>query len=127
MDSTICALVVDDEGTIVSCLFDVAQTKVAFNAAGEITEDMTAEIKSKQEKGDEYNMRPASPIGKEWFEQANALATFCVGKTLEEAVAGIAIGEDGKPTGADVVTSCTMKVGDFVKALEKAYAMATAK
>ena len=127
VDSTICALVVDDEGKIVSCLFDVAQTKVAFNAAGEITADMTAVIKSKQEKGDEYNMRPASPISKEWYEQANALAAFCVGKTLEEAVAGIAVDEKGYPTGADVVTSCTMKVGDFVKALEKAYAMATAK
>ena len=117
----------DDEGKIVSCLFDVAQTKVAFNAAGEITADMTAVIKSKQEKGDEYNMKPASPIGKEWFEQANALAAFCVGKTLEEAVAGIAVDEKGYPTGADVVTSCTMHATDFVKALEKAYAMATAK
>lgn len=127
VDSTICALAVDDEGKIVSCLFDVAQTQVAFNAAGEITADMTAEIQTQQEKGDAYNMKVASAIGKEWYEQADALAAFCVGKTLEEAVAGIAVNEDGYATGADVVSGCTMHVSAFVKALEKAYAMATAE
>lgn len=127
VDSTICALVVDDEGKIVSCVFDVAQTKVAFNAAGEITADMTAEIVTKHEKGDAYNMKGASGIGKEWFEQAEALGAYCVGKTLDEVIAGIAMNDSGYPTGEDVVSGCTIQVSDFVKALQKAYAMATAK
>ena len=108
----------DDEGKIVSCLFDGAQTKVAFNAAGKVTADMTAEIQTQQEKGDAYGMKAASSIGKEWYEQADALAAFCVGKTLEAAVAGIALSEDGYATGADVVSGCTVHASDFVKALE---------
>ena len=123
VDSTICALVVDDEGKIVSCLFDVAQTKVAFNAAGEITADMTAVIKSKQEKGDEYNMRPASPIGKEWYEQMTALESWCIGKTVEEVLA-TPLDESGKATDADLVSGCTVHINAQLKALEKAAANA---
>ena len=74
VDSTVCALAVDADGKIVSCLFDVAQTKIGFSAAGAITADKTAEVKSKQELGDDYGMRGASAIGKEWNEQADALA-----------------------------------------------------
>ena len=84
-------------------------------------------MKSKQELGDDYGMRGASSIGKEWNEQADALAAYCVGKTYEEVVAGVAADEKGYPTSADVVSGCTMKVNAFLKALEKAYTMATAK
>ena len=121
VDSTICALVVDDEGKIVSCLFDVAQTKVAFNAAGEITADMTAVIKSKQEKGDEYNMKPASPIGKEWFEQIAALEDWLVGKTA----ADLKTAYEGKDE--SLVTVCSIKLESVCVALEKAVADALAE
>lgn len=94
---------------------------------GEITADMSADVLSKQELGDAYGMKPASGIGKEWFEQADALAAYCVGKTYDEVVAGLAMDEAGHATDADLLTGCTMKVGGFVKALEKAYAQATAK
>ena len=127
VDSTVCALAVDADGKIVSCLFDIAQTKIGFSAAGAITADKTAEVKSKQELGDEYGMRGASAIGKEWNEQADALAAYCVGKTYEEVVAGVAADEKGYPTSADVVSGCTMNINAFLKALEKAYTMATAK
>ena len=125
-DVTICALVVDDEGKIVSCIFDVVQATVGFDAAGQITSDLSNEVRTKQEKGPDYGMLKASAIGKEWYEQADALAAYCVGKTLEEAVAGIAV-ENGHATGADVVSGCTIAVSDLVKALEKAYAAATAE
>lgn len=125
-DVTICALVVDDEGKIVSCIFDVVQATVGFDAAGQITSDLMAEVLTKQEKGADYGMVVASAIGKEWNEQADALAAYCVGKTLDEAIAGIAE-ENGHATGADVVSGCTMGVTDLVKALEKAYAAATAE
>lgn len=127
VDSTVCALVVGDDGKIVSCLFDVAQTKVAYSAAGVITADKTAEIKSKMELGADYNMKPASPIGKEWNEQATALAEYCVGKTLEEVLAAVTSDETGHCNAEDLKTSCTMAVGGLLTALEKAYTMATAK
>ena len=62
VDSTICALVVGEDGKIKSVRFDVAQTKVGFNAKGEVTADLAAEIKSKLELGDDYGMRKASPL-----------------------------------------------------------------
>lgn len=76
------------------------------------------------EKGLEYGMKGASPIGKEWDEQATFLADFCVGKTLEEVVAGVAE-VDGYASSEDVKAGCTMHVTDFIVALEKAYTMAT--
>lgn len=127
VDATMCALVVDDEGKIVSCIFDVAQIKVPFTAAGEVVTD-GVDLRTKEEKQGDYGMLPASDIGKEWFEQAKALADFCVGKTLEEAVAGIAVDEEKHvSTNADVLDGCTMKVTDFIEAMTKAYAQATAK
>lgn len=127
VDSTICALVVGDDGKIVSCLFDCAQTKIAYSAEGKITADKTAEIKTKHELGDAYNMKPASPIGKEWNEQALALAEYCVGKTLEEIKTNVTSDETGHCNAEDLKTSCTMAVGAFLTALEKAYTQATAK
>ena len=120
VDSTVCAVVVGADGKIVSCLFDVASTKVTFSTAGLITADKSAEIKTKQELGDAYNMKIASKIGTEWYQQAAALAEYCEGKTLTEVLTGVNGGEDLK-------TSVTMGVGDFMAALEKAYTQATAK
>lgn len=126
VDATVCALAVDDEGKIVSCIFDVAQIKVPFTAAGELAAD-GVDLRSKEEKQGDYGMLKASGIGKEWFEQAKALADFCIGKTLDEAVAGIAMDDGHVSTNADVLAGCTMKVADFIEAMTKAYAQATAK
>ena len=120
VDSTVCAVVVGEDGKILSCLFDMASTKVTFSAAGLITANKEAEIKTKNELGDAYNMKVASKIGMEWYQQAAALGEYCVGKTLEEVITGVNGGEDLK-------TSVTMGTSDFIKALEKAYAQATAK
>ena len=127
VDSTICAVVVDDEGKIVSCLFDCAQTKISYSAAGLITADKTAEIKTKHELKEAYNMKPASPIGKEWNEQATALAEYCIGKTLAEVLANVTSDETGHCNAEDLKASVTMSVGAFLTALEKAYTQATAK
>ena len=126
VDTAICTVMVDDNGVITAILFDVAQTKVGFNAKGEITADLAAEIQSKREKMDAYGMRKASPIGKEWYEQADALSAFCVGKTLEQVLAGVS--EDKNSAVAeDLKAGATMHLVDLIEALEKAYAQATAK
>ncbi len=117
VDATSCAVVIDDAGKIVDVQFDVAQAKGTFNAAGEITCTMDAPIKTKVELADEYNMRPASPIGKEIHEQIAALEDWCVGKTLEEVVAGSA--DD-----ADLKAGCTITISDYIAALTKAVANA---
>ncbi|MDD2429887.1 MAG: hypothetical protein PHQ85_09960 [Eubacteriales bacterium] len=126
VDSTVCALVLDDEGKIKSIKFDVAQTKVAFNAKGEITADVTAEIRSKVELKDDYGMRKASTLEKgEWFEQAAAFEAYCMGKTVEE-VLGMETYDKGDghhttvPAGEDVKATVTLDVGGFLASLAKA-------
>ncbi len=118
VDSTIVAVLVGEDGKILDCAIDAAQTKINFSAEGKITTDLATEFKSKQELGTDYGMAGASSIGKEWSEQANAFADYVVGKTLEE-VKGIAVTE-GLATDADLSSSVTIHVTDFISGVEKA-------
>jgi hypothetical protein len=68
-------------------------------------------------------MGKASSIDKEWYEQADALAQYVIGKTVEE-VKGIAVDESGVPTEADLVSSVTIKINPYKEAIEKAVANA---
>ncbi|NLZ82346.1 MAG: hypothetical protein GX915_01615 [Clostridiales bacterium] len=117
-DSTAVAVLVDSKGVITNCVIDVVQTKTKFNAAGEVTTDLASEFKSKHLLGEDYDMRKASPIGKEWFEQADALAEYVTGKTLKE-VQGIAV-DGGYPTADDLTSSVTINIGAMISAIEKA-------
>ncbi len=123
VDSTVVAVTVDKDGKIVKCAIDSAQTKINFSADGKITTDKTKIFAAKQELGKEYGMSKASKIGKEWNEQANALAAYVIGKTVDE-VKGIKVTEEGVPTDADLAASVTVKIGGYVDAIEKAVANA---
>jgi ABC-type transporter Mla MlaB component len=118
VDSTAVAVLVDSKGVIRNCAIDVVQTKINFNNAGEITTDLASTFDSKQALGDAYDMKKASAIGKEWFEQANALADYVKGKTVAE-VKGIAL-EDGYAAEEDLKSSVTMEIGSMIDAIEKA-------
>ena len=102
-----------------NCVIDVVQTKYNFSATGEITTDLATTYVSKKELGDGYNMRAASPIGKEWFEQAEALEKYVTGKTIDE-VKGIAVTEDGYCVDEDLTSSVTMNISAIISAIEKA-------
>ena len=126
VDTTICTLTVDENGVITEIEFDIAQTKVTFNAKGEITADLDAEYPTKYEMGEAYGMKAASSISKEWFEQVDVLVAFCKGKTLEQVLAGVS--EDKSSAVAqDLKAGATLHLNDFIAALEKAYAAATIK
>ena len=122
-DSIVVAVLVDADGKILDCKIDAAQTKINFSAEGKITTDLASEVKSKQELGSDYGMVKASGIGKEWYEQADAFATYVVGKTVDE-VKGIAVSEEGVATDADLTSSVTVHVSDFIATIEKAVANA---
>ncbi|MBO5070379.1 MAG: hypothetical protein J6C37_08460, partial [Roseburia sp.] len=124
-DVTIAAVTVDADGKIVSCRIDIAQTQIYFGADGTIFSNLEAEYPSKQELGDSYGMKVASSIGKEWNEQADAFAAYCVGKTADE-VTGIAVTEEGTAADTDLAASCTMHIGGFQSAVAKAVNNATA-
>lgn len=119
VDSTVAAVLVGEDGKIISCKLDVAQNKVAVKADGSF--DTTATFKSKQELKEDYNMKGASPIGKEWYEQANAFAEYVVGMTAEE-VRAIETNPDAHngPVDADIAASCTMSVTAFIEAIAQA-------
>ena len=121
---TAAAVVVDENGTIVDCKLDVLQASVAFGADGQITTDTAAAMPTKQERGDDYGMRGASGIGKEWYE-ADAFCSYAVGKTVDQLAAGA--DETGAPTDADLTAGCTIGVSDFIKVVAAAAENATVR
>ena len=121
--STYVATTTGADGKITASIIDCTQGVIKFDATGKITSDLTTGVKTKKQKGEEYGMRAASGIGKEWFEQAAAMEEFMIGKTADE-VKGIAVDEDNKPTDADLTAGCTMSIGDFQECVVKAAATA---
>ncbi len=122
-DSVIVAVTVDKDGKIVKAVIDTAQTKINFSTEGKVTSDLTAVYKSKQELKEEYGMNKASKLGKEWYEQANALADYFVGKTVEE-INAIPTDDAGVTTDADLVSSVSIKINGYKEAVELAVANA---
>ncbi|MGB4658415.1 MAG: hypothetical protein WBI07_04490 [Mobilitalea sp.] len=123
VDSTIVAVLVSKDGKILDCKIDMAQTKVNFTAEGALVTDIATEFMTKQELGANYGMKAASAIGKEWNEQADAIAAYVIGKTTDE-VSGIAINEEGLASDADLAASVTIHLGGFIAAITKAVANA---
>lgn len=119
--STYMAVTTDADGKITASVMDASQSTVKFDADGKITSDIDAAVKTKRELGEDYGMRKASAIGKEWFEQADAFEDYMIGKTAEEIV-GIAVTEDGKAADADLAAGVTISIGDFQTVAEKAAA-----
>ena len=118
-DVTFVAVNVDDNGVITACAFDSLGADVAL-------EDIAAangNVKTKHELGYDYGMVAYGASDKEWFEQADALAAYAVGKTVEELKNG-AVGESGYAVDADLATSATIYLGGYVSAIEKAVANA---
>ena len=110
------AVLVDKDGKIVDCEIDTVVAS-AKNTDGVL--ELPEKVETKGEKGDAYNMKKASGIGKEWYEQVNALEEYCIGKTVAE-VKGIAVGDDGKATDDTVKSFATMAISELVDAVEAA-------
>ena len=118
VSETVAAIVTDKDGKIVSCRIDAVDFTASENTDG--TPNTTAPI-SKAELGDDYNMETYGGAIAEWYEQARAFETYVTGKTLTE-VKATAVGNDGKPTDAELTAGCTIDVTDFIKAIDKAFA-----
>ena len=117
--STYAVVTMDEAGVITSCIIDASQANVKFDAKGQITNDITAPVQTKNELGANYGMVKASSIGKEWNEQAAAFAAYCVGKTPAE-VQGVAMDNQGLAADADLLSSVTVHIGDFMNVVAKA-------
>ena len=119
-DVTMVAVLVDDNGVIQDCIIDGIASSVAFNATGAITTDLTVAPQTKNELGENYGMVAWGKAIAEWDAQAAALASFAVGKTVDELKTG-AVSETGyAPAGTDLATQATIYLGGYVYAIEAA-------
>lgn len=103
---------------ISSCVIDSLQAKVAFDAAGAITSDLSAPVQTKNELGENYGMKAWGKATYEWNEQAASFAAYVTGKTAAE-VAGIAVNEKTAPTDTDLAASVTIAIGGFQALIAK--------
>ncbi len=125
IDSTVVAVTVDGNGKIVKCAIDMVQSKINFDGSGKLITPKDTTFPSKNELGEKYGMKKASKIGKEWKEQAAALAKYVEGKTIKE-IKGIAVDQGKHATGSDLKSSVTISIGGYLEAIEKAVANAQA-
>ncbi len=107
------------DGKITSCCIDSVQAKIAFDATGTITTDLSAGVKTKNELGENYGMVAWGGAIAEWDKQAAAFAAYVTGKTAAE-VAGIAVTETTKPADTDLSASVTIAIGGFQTLIAKA-------
>ncbi|PKM49637.1 MAG: hypothetical protein CVV02_14885 [Firmicutes bacterium HGW-Firmicutes-7] len=125
VDTVIVAAGFDKDGKVVTVTIDNAQTKVNFDNALQLTSDLTAELKTKQELKEEYGMIKASTIEKEWFQQADELGKWMVGKTIEEIKAMKTVEKDAAhpavPDVPELTSLVTISIEGYVAALEEAY------
>lgn len=113
--TTVAAVLLDKDGKIVKCAIDTADNTMNFAADGKAV--AATEFATKGEKGKDYGMAAKSSLNKEWFEQKDAFISVIIGKTIDEVKA---LEKDGKGTDEVVNAGCTIKVSEFIPAIEKA-------
>ncbi len=111
--STFAATAVDADGKVLAAIVDAIQPKVAFGAdatVGEKTFKATKRVLK-----EEYNMKGVSPIGKEWYEQADAYTEKMVGKTAADitAIKTEVKNDHNVAVDADLYAVCTMDITAF--------------
>lgn len=119
VDVTFVSVTVDENDVILSCAIDGLQVNVAVNDMGELMTDPDTVFESKNALGRDYGMHKASAIGKEWNEQAEAMAAYAVGKTVNE-LKNISVNEKGVPDEAELTASVTIYAGNFMSGIEAA-------
>ena len=122
INTTIVAATFDSNDTIVSVDIDVAQQKAGFDLEGKAAG--AVDLRTKIEKQGDYGMVGASAIGKEYFEQIDALEAWMTGKTLSEVMAMPTYERDASHTACpdveDLKSSVSITVGDYLKAFAEA-------
>ena len=125
--ATAVAVLLDADNKIVAIDLDSAQIKSAWTSEGKVV--ATEDFRTKYELGADYGMAAygkkhdgSDGAAKEWYEQADAFMATAKGKTLDEVKA--MMGADTYAMGDLAAAGCTISVGDFVAALEKAVANA---
>lgn len=122
VNTTYAGVALDKDGKVLWTFIDVAQNQGTFLTDGTI--DKAEAAPTKKEKGDAYGMKARSEIGKEWYEQAQALEAYFTGKTIAEIKAIPTFERDAThlhvPSGDDLKTSVTITIESYQAAVEAA-------
>lgn len=121
VSTTIVAAALDVNNNVVAASTDVAAVNIEFDKKGACTTDTTAEIATKYQMGDNYNMVAYGGAKLEWYQQADAFSNTLIGKNSTAIEALIA--DDGKGVEEVQTAGCTIYVSDLVKAAVKAAAI----
>jgi len=113
--TTICVVTLDGD-MINQVTFNTVEAKAYIDSNGAMATDFDAEILSKKELGDDYNMVTYGNSIGEWYEEVADLEMFLTGKTVEEALAL----ETSEDMMTELNTTTTISITDFIKALDKA-------
>lgn len=127
-DITAVAVTLDDAGKVVDVRIDTIEPRITFDATGAFTgewgEGMTTPYQSKRELGDNYGLRAASSIDKEWYQQVDALEEWMIGKNTADILSMRTYQRDEThprvPDVEELKSSVTIDVGDFLDAFQKA-------
>ncbi|HZK58027.1 MAG TPA: hypothetical protein VFD17_06935 [Clostridia bacterium] len=125
VDTTTAAVAFDKNDKVVKVTIDTAQTGVEFDTSGKLVTDKEGEFRTKTELGFDYNMKRASDIDKEWFEQIAELEKWMEGKTVNEIKAMKVKERDLShthvPDEPELTSTVTITVGDYLEAVERAH------
>ena len=112
-------VVLDKDGKVLNATWDVAQaSNMKFDATGALKADPASYVKTKMEKGSEYDMKDSSPIKKEWNEQSAFMSAYVVGKTLAD-IQAIELA-DGYAASADIKAGTTVHINTWQATIVKA-------
>lgn len=116
--ATFVAVTKNADDKITCAVLDAVQAKSTFDATGKITTDMESEPTTKYNLKEEYGMvaKNASPISKEWYEQAEYFMNYVVSTNA----ASINMDDSGKATDIALLAGCTITVSAMDEALQKA-------
>ncbi len=112
----------DADGKIVYVFIDTAQNQGTFDAEGVVVTAVATP--SKKERGADYGMIARSDIGKEWFEQIEALEEHITGLTVNDVknipTKVVDDAHQSVPSGDDLTSSVTITIEAYQGAVEKA-------
>jgi hypothetical protein len=121
VDTVIVAAAFDKDGKVVKVTIDTAQTRVNFDKDLQVTSDLLVAPQTKVELGDDYGMKRASSIDKEWYEQIAELEKWMFGKTVAEIKSMNQKSDSSVPEEPELVSTVTISVADYIAALEESY------
>lgn len=93
-----------------------ANIKMQDEKLQEVELDESTKDRTKKTLKEEYGMKAASSIGKEWYEQAMFFEDYVEKNGLDK----ITLDDEGKATNEDILTGCTIKIDGFIKAIDDA-------